>query len=223
MLELAWLRTGIFATAQYWIAMAIVFAFQIPMDGWLTKLSNPDRDLQSERISRHPCTVGHSDRGLRFRLRDGHVGDPALAAGTDATQRTKGAVEVTILGERRQHGGEVELDQLELSQAFNDAASRYDLMVALNPGYHRHLASAARILADQIDGHVRPVRLLDLGCGSGASTRALVEAFRGDPPAGRHHRRGRLVRHVGTGEAEVLATLGTFRAGLRPRAFRLQG
>jgi lycopene cyclase domain-containing protein len=40
-LELAWLRTGIFTTAQYWIAMAIVFAFQVPMDGWLTKLSDP--------------------------------------------------------------------------------------------------------------------------------------------------------------------------------------
>jgi lycopene cyclase domain-containing protein len=40
-LELAWLRTGIFTTVQYWLAMVIVFAFQIPMDGWLTKLSDP--------------------------------------------------------------------------------------------------------------------------------------------------------------------------------------
>ena len=40
-LELAWLRTGIFTTVQYWLAMGIVFAFQIPMDGWLTKLSDP--------------------------------------------------------------------------------------------------------------------------------------------------------------------------------------
>ena len=40
-LELLWLRTGIFATAQYWLAMAIVFAFQIVVDGWLTKLSDP--------------------------------------------------------------------------------------------------------------------------------------------------------------------------------------
>jgi ubiquinone/menaquinone biosynthesis C-methylase UbiE len=87
---------------------------------------------------------------------------------------------VTILGERSQRDGELELDDLELSQAFDDAASRYDLMVALNPGYHRQLASAASILAEQIDGHPRPVRLLDLGCGSGASTRALVDAFRAD-------------------------------------------
>jgi ubiquinone/menaquinone biosynthesis C-methylase UbiE len=88
---------------------------------------------------------------------------------------------VTILGERSRRGGEVELDDLELSQAFNEAASHYDFMVALNPGYHRQLASAARILAEQIDGHPRRVRLLDLGCGSGASTRALVDAFRADP------------------------------------------
>jgi lycopene cyclase domain-containing protein len=40
-MELAWLRTGIFTTAQYWIAMGIVLTFQVPMDGWLTKLSNP--------------------------------------------------------------------------------------------------------------------------------------------------------------------------------------
>jgi lycopene cyclase domain-containing protein len=39
--ELAWLHTGIFATAQYWIALAIVFAFQTVVDGWLTKLSSP--------------------------------------------------------------------------------------------------------------------------------------------------------------------------------------
>ena len=40
-LELFWFRTGIFRTLQYWCAMAIVFAFQVPVDGWLTKLSDP--------------------------------------------------------------------------------------------------------------------------------------------------------------------------------------
>jgi lycopene cyclase domain-containing protein len=39
--ELAWLRTGIFRRASYWVAMAIVFAFQIPIDGWMAKLSDP--------------------------------------------------------------------------------------------------------------------------------------------------------------------------------------
>jgi lycopene cyclase domain-containing protein len=40
-LELKWARTGIFRMPAYWIAMAIVFAFQIPVDGWMTKLSDP--------------------------------------------------------------------------------------------------------------------------------------------------------------------------------------
>lgn len=40
-LELAWLRTGIFAKRSYWLAMAVVFAFMVPIDGWMTKLSDP--------------------------------------------------------------------------------------------------------------------------------------------------------------------------------------
>jgi lycopene cyclase domain-containing protein len=39
--ELLWARTGLFRTAQYWLSMAIVFAFQVLVDGWLTKLANP--------------------------------------------------------------------------------------------------------------------------------------------------------------------------------------
>ncbi len=39
--ELVWLRTGIFTSLQYWITMVIVFAFQVLVDGWLTKLSDP--------------------------------------------------------------------------------------------------------------------------------------------------------------------------------------
>lgn len=40
-LEVWVLRTGVFRTATYWLSMAIVFAFQIAVDGWLTKLSAP--------------------------------------------------------------------------------------------------------------------------------------------------------------------------------------
>ncbi len=40
-LELIVLRTGIFSTLQYWISMIIVLAFQIPVDGYLTKLNAP--------------------------------------------------------------------------------------------------------------------------------------------------------------------------------------
>ncbi len=39
--ELAWLRTGIFATATYWVSYGIIVFFQILVDGWLTKLSAP--------------------------------------------------------------------------------------------------------------------------------------------------------------------------------------
>lgn len=41
LVELLWARTRIFATLKYWLAMAIVFAFQVLVDGWLTKLSDP--------------------------------------------------------------------------------------------------------------------------------------------------------------------------------------
>lgn len=41
LLELLVLRTGIFRRPAYWIAMAICLAFQVPVDGWLTKLSAP--------------------------------------------------------------------------------------------------------------------------------------------------------------------------------------
>ena len=40
-LELVWLRTGLFRQASYWVTMAIVLAFQVIVDGWLTKLSAP--------------------------------------------------------------------------------------------------------------------------------------------------------------------------------------
>ena len=40
-LELAVLRTGLFRKPAYWISMVIVMGFQVPVDGWLTKLSAP--------------------------------------------------------------------------------------------------------------------------------------------------------------------------------------
>lgn len=40
-LELAVLRTGLFRKPAYWISMAIVLGFQVPVDGWLTKLTAP--------------------------------------------------------------------------------------------------------------------------------------------------------------------------------------
>lgn len=40
-LELLVLRTGILGELQFWLSMLIVFAFQVAVDGWLTKLSAP--------------------------------------------------------------------------------------------------------------------------------------------------------------------------------------
>ncbi len=40
-LELLVIRSGILTNASYWIAIAICAAFQVPVDGWLTKLSSP--------------------------------------------------------------------------------------------------------------------------------------------------------------------------------------
>ncbi len=40
-LELKVFRTSLFRQKAYWIAMVVIVAFQIPVDGWMTKLSAP--------------------------------------------------------------------------------------------------------------------------------------------------------------------------------------
>ncbi|MBI2700791.1 MULTISPECIES: lycopene cyclase domain-containing protein [Mycobacterium] len=40
-LEFTVLRTGLFRKLAYWLSMVIVLGFQVPVDGWLTKLSAP--------------------------------------------------------------------------------------------------------------------------------------------------------------------------------------
>jgi len=69
----------------------------------------------------------------------------------------------------------------DVPAAFDDVAGTYDLMVALSPGYHRQLRDSADVLVASVREQVRPgeraVRVADLGCGSGASTRALEEAL----------------------------------------------
>ncbi|TRY18378.1 methyltransferase domain-containing protein [Tessaracoccus rhinocerotis] len=49
-------------------------------------------------------------------------------------------------------------------------------MVALNPGYHRELHRAAGALADRLTDVPDP-QVVDLACGSGASTAALARAL----------------------------------------------
>ena len=40
-MELAALRTGILRRRRFWVTVAITLAFQVAVDGWLTKLSAP--------------------------------------------------------------------------------------------------------------------------------------------------------------------------------------
>lgn len=64
-----------------------------------------------------------------------------------------------------------------LSAAFDHAALTYDRLVAANPGYHAHLRRSARRLGlDTVRPGGEGLRVLDLGCGTGASTAALLHA-----------------------------------------------
>jgi lycopene cyclase domain-containing protein len=70
LLELVWLRTGLFAMLQYWVSMVIVFGFQVLMDGWLTKLSNPivlyaDSEFSGIRV---PWDIPIEDFGFGFSM-----------------------------------------------------------------------------------------------------------------------------------------------------------
>ncbi len=40
-MELLWLRSGLFRRPAYWVTLAVTWSFQVPVDGWLTKLSAP--------------------------------------------------------------------------------------------------------------------------------------------------------------------------------------
>ncbi|KPI05808.1 UbiE/COQ5 methyltransferase [Actinobacteria bacterium OV450] len=59
----------------------------------------------------------------------------------------------------------------DLSAAFDHAARTYDALVAANPGYHAHLRRSVRRLGLPAPG--KGLRILDLGCGTGASTAAI--------------------------------------------------
>lgn len=63
--------------------------------------------------------------------------------------------------------------------AFDRGAPHYDLMVALNPGYHAELRRAAAALTSRV-GRRPGLAFMDIACGSGASTRALADAAPGD-------------------------------------------
>jgi ubiquinone/menaquinone biosynthesis C-methylase UbiE len=62
----------------------------------------------------------------------------------------------------------------DVPAAFDAGAPSYDALVGANPGYHEHLRRSADRMQLPDDG--RGLRLLDAGCGTGASTAALLAA-----------------------------------------------
>lgn len=64
------------------------------------------------------------------------------------------------------------LRDADLAAAFDAGAPAYDTLVDRNPGYHDHLRLSARRLGLPGDG--AGARVLDAGCGTGASTAALL-------------------------------------------------
>jgi ubiquinone/menaquinone biosynthesis C-methylase UbiE len=59
-----------------------------------------------------------------------------------------------------------------VARAFDDHAASYDRLVDANPGYHDHLRLTVQRMGLRDRG--RGLRLLDVGCGTGASTAALL-------------------------------------------------
>lgn len=68
--EVRWARTGIFRSAQYWIAMAIVAFFQVLVDGWLTRLPDPIVGYDPDQLTgvRIPLDIPIEDFGFGFAL-----------------------------------------------------------------------------------------------------------------------------------------------------------
>ncbi|MFB7829613.1 methyltransferase domain-containing protein [Streptomyces hydrogenans] len=62
----------------------------------------------------------------------------------------------------------------DLAAAFDHASPTYDLMTSASPGYFAHLRRSARRLGLPDGG--AGLTVLDLGCGTGTSTRALLRA-----------------------------------------------
>jgi ubiquinone/menaquinone biosynthesis C-methylase UbiE len=66
------------------------------------------------------------------------------------------------------------LPRTAVPAAFDAGAFAYDRLVGANPGYHAHLRLSARRM--RLPDAGRGLRLLDAGCGTGASTTALLAA-----------------------------------------------
>jgi lycopene cyclase domain-containing protein len=69
-LELLVLRTGLLREARYWITVAIALAFQIPVDGYLTRAARPIVLYNEAATSgiRFPWNIPIEDFGFGFAL-----------------------------------------------------------------------------------------------------------------------------------------------------------
>lgn len=66
----------------------------------------------------------------------------------------------------------IDLQKREVPSDFDAVAATYDLLTGLNPGYHAHLRKSAERLELG-----RAPRVLDLCCGTGASTEAILRVY----------------------------------------------
>jgi lycopene cyclase domain-containing protein len=69
-LELLVLRTGLFREARYWVTVGIAMAFQVPVDGWLTRAERPIVNYSADATSglRFPWHIPVEDFGFGFAL-----------------------------------------------------------------------------------------------------------------------------------------------------------
>ena len=68
--ELTALRTGILRRPRFWVTIAITLAFQVAVDGWLTRLSAPIVAYRPAAISgvRWPWDIPVEDFGFGFAM-----------------------------------------------------------------------------------------------------------------------------------------------------------
>jgi lycopene cyclase domain-containing protein len=69
-LELTVLRTGLLMTRRFWSAIALVLAFQVPVDGWLTWHAAPVVWYAERAVAgvRAPLDIPVEDFGFGFAL-----------------------------------------------------------------------------------------------------------------------------------------------------------
>jgi lycopene cyclase domain-containing protein len=89
-LELLVFRTGVFRQSAFWVTMLIVYAFMIPVDGWLTAMPEPIVGYRPVRCERLAADLGHPGRGVRVRVRPADVDDRAVGA-SRAAHRQRGS------------------------------------------------------------------------------------------------------------------------------------